>query len=188
MAITSKGKKYDNLKPKKSLQKKLKLLQQSLCRKQKGGRNRGKAKLLVAKLHKKISNQRTNHLHQTSHRITSDNQAVIVCEDLAVSNMMKNHRLAESIGESGWAEFVRQLEYKQNWRGGKLEKIDRFFPSSKMCSSCKNIVESLPLSIREWECPSCETKHDRDVNAAKNILAIWLSNSQGVKSTESIQA
>jgi putative transposase len=186
LAVTSQGKEYENLKPRKKLHNRLKQIQQSLSRKKGGSLSRKKAKLLVGKLHKKISNQRMNHLHQTSHSITSENQAVIVCEDLAIKNVMKNHRIADSFGDSGLAEFMKQLEYKQTWRGGEFKKIDRFFPSSKLCSNCKYIVDKLPLSIREWECPNCDIKHDRDINAAKNILAIGLSNSLDVESKDGI--
>ncbi len=177
LAITSDGKKYDTYRPKKLLKKRMKKLQQDLSRKEKGSNSRSKAKQNLAVLHKKIRSQRMNYLHQTSHRITSENQALIVCEDLAVKNMVKNHKLADAISESGWAEFVRQLEYKQMWRGGQFTKIDRFFPSSKTCSSCNFIVEKLPLSVRRWTCPSCGSGHDRDINAAKMILAQGLSNS-----------
>lgn len=186
LVVTSGEKRYENLKLKKSLRRKMKLIQQSLSRKKGGSNNRREAKLLVAKMHKKISNQRMNHLHQTSHRIASENQAVIVCEDLAVKNMVKNHKLAESISNTSWAEFTKQLEYKQIWSGGEFRKIDRFFPSSKTCSDCGYMIETLPLEIREWICPSCKVKHDSDVNAAKNILAIGLSNNPGVESTKSI--
>ncbi len=154
----------------------MRLLQQRLSRKRSGSNGRAKAKQSLAVLHRKINNQRLNHLHQTSHRITSKNHAVIVCEDLAVKNLMKNHKLAESIGDSGWAEFTRQLEYKQTWRGGAFAKIGRFFPSSKACSGCGAIVDNMPLSVRQWICPSCGADHDRDINAARMILAQGLSN------------
>lgn len=176
LATTSNGEKYPNFRPKKRLQKEMKALQQNLSRKRSGSNGRAKAKQSLAVLHKKIANQRLNYLHQTSHRITSKNHALIVCEDLAVMNMMKNHKLAESIEDSGWAEFMQQLEYKQVWRGGTFTKVDRFFPSSKTCSSCGFVVDRLPLSVRQWSCPSCKAEHDRDVNAARMILAQGLSN------------
>lgn len=177
LAITSNGKKYNNLKPRKLLQKTIKKLSQDLFRKQKGSNNRQRAKVALARLHLKIKNQRTNHLHQVSHRITSENQALIVCEDLSVKNMQANHSLAGSIADTGWGEFARQIEYKQKWRGGEFKKIDRFFPSSKTCSNCWFILHNLPLSIREWKCPQCGISHDRDINAAKVILQQGLSNS-----------
>ena len=95
---------------------------------------------------------------------------MIVVEDLAVKNMIQNHHLARSIANASWGEFLRQLKYKQEWRGGKFITIDRFFPSSKTCSKCHFIMKVFPLSIREWKCPRCETKHDRDINAAKMLL------------------
>jgi putative transposase len=181
LAITSDGKKYDNEQPRKRETKTMKRVQQSLSRKQKGSKRRERAKIALAVLHQKISNRRMNHLHQTSHRLTSKNHALIVVEDLAVKNMMRNHCLAGSIADTGWGEFIRQLEYKQTWRGGALRKVDRFFPSSKTCSNCSHIVGSLPLSVRQWTCPQCSTEHDRDVNAAKMILKQGLRNSLRVE-------
>lgn len=178
LAITSDGKKYENIHPKKSLKKEMKKIQQGLSRKQKGSKSRTVAKLKVARLHKKIKNTRSNHLHHISKKLANKNHVVIVCEDLAVSNMMKNHCLAESIGDASWSEFIRQLEYKQKWRGNSVEKVGRFFPSSKTCSQCNFVCQSLPLSIRQWECPKCSTKHDRDINAAKMVLKHWLGANQ----------
>lgn len=179
LAITSKGEKIDTFRPAKLLFAKKKKLQQAIKgnvkkdkkskAKTKGGANWLKAKRLLTNIEKKIRNQRADYLHNTSHRITSENQALIVCEDLSVTNMMKNHKLANSFGDSGIAEFVRQLEYKQIWTGGEFKKVDRFFPSSKICSNCRYKVDLLPLDIREWECPNCHIKHDRDINAAKNL-------------------
>ncbi len=177
LAVTNTGKKYDNFQPAKLLRKRMKRLQQKLARKQKGSKKRQAAKLAVARCHRKIAHQRLNHLHQTSHRITRARPKLIVCEDLAVKNMQANHSLAGSIADTAWGEFLRQLEYKQTWRGGAFVKIDRFFPSSKTCSACHFVVSSLPLSIRQWTCPKCGETHDRDVNAAKNILEQGLRNS-----------
>jgi putative transposase len=109
---------------------------------------------------------------------------VIFMEDLAVKNMQRNHCLAGSISDVAWSEFVRQLEYKQRWSGGELVKIDRFFPSSKMCSNCHHVLDRLPLNVREWTCPKCKTVHDRDVNAAKNILQAGCQ--LGVEGTDGI--
>ncbi len=106
------------------------------------------------------------------HRICAIAQTAI--EDLAVRNMVKNRSLARSISDAGWGELVRQLEYKSEWYGRELIKIDRFFPSSKRCGSCGFVIDKLPLNIREWECPKCSTAHVRDINAAKNILAALL--------------
>ncbi len=185
LAVTSTGVKYPNLKPRKSLQKQFKKVQQDLSRKKKGSNRRAKAKQVLTRLHRKVSNQRMNHLHQTSHRITSENQAVIVCETLAVKNLMGNHCVAGAIADTGWGELIRQLEYKQVWRGGKFHKIDRFFPSSKTCSECGFIVGKLPLNIREWTCSKCSVVHDRDVNAARVILKQYRPEEQvGVESKD----
>ncbi len=170
LAITSDGVRYPNIRPRRSLQRQMKKAQQDLARKQKGSRRRQLSKQRLQRLHTKIANQRKNHIHQTSHRITSENQAVIVCEDLAVKNMMRNHCLAGSIADVAWGELLRQTEYKQIWRGGIFATIDRFFPSSKTCSECNFILDRLPLHIRFWTCPRCSAYHDRDENASKVIL------------------
>jgi putative transposase len=169
-AITSGGQKFDNLTIAKKRAKRLKCLQQSLARKQKDSHHREKARLELARLYERIANQRMNHLHQVSSAITGKNHALIAVEDLSVVNMMKNHSLAGSISDVSWGELIRQLEYKQQWRGGQFVKIDRFFPSSKTCSNCLKVTDSLPLSIRHWTCQHCGAEHDRDINAAKNIL------------------
>lgn len=155
-----------------------KRLQQSLSRKKRGSNRYQREKLKLARKHEQTRNRRMNHLHQISHEITSKNHAVIVMEDLAVKNMVQNHKLARSIQNASWGELVRQIQYKQEWRGGQFIKIDRFFPSSKTCSECNFVLDSLPLSVREWDCPRCQTHHDRDVNAAKMILKQGLRNSQ----------
>lgn len=182
-AITSDGQKFDNLTFQKKHLKRLKLLQQSLNRKQKGSKRREKAKLEVAQLNEKIANLRKNHLHQVSSAITGKNHAMIAVEDLSVMNMMKNRRLSRSISDVSWGELLRQIEYKQAWKGGEFIKIDRFFPSSKTCSDCLNVADSLPLSIREWICSDCGSRHDRDINAALNILK-QAETQLGVESTE----
>lgn len=144
--------------------------QKSLSRKVKGSKARQKARSILARKHNKIANIRKNHLHHISKAITSKNHAVIAVEDLAVKNMLRNHKLARSISHASWGELLRQLKYKQEWLGGKFVAIDRFFPSSKTCSNCHFILEKLSLSVRQWECPSCHTQHDRDINAANMIL------------------
>ncbi len=183
LAITSDGKKYDNLTLAKKRAKRLKYLQQSLARKQKDSNRREKAKLELARLHEKIANRRMNYLHQVSSAITSKNHALIAVEDLGVANMMKNRSLARSIGDVSWSELLRQIEYKQRWRGGQFVKIERFFPSSKTCSNCLFVNQDMPLSIREWDCPKCGMTHDRDINAAKNILK-QVEVQLGVESTD----
>lgn len=170
LVITSEGRKFENLHVQKRKLKKLKFLQQSLASKKKGGVRRQKAKEEISRLYCKIANQRNNHLHQVSKAITGKNHTVIAIEDLSVNNLMKNHKLARAIIDVSWAELIRQIEYKQKWKNGKFVKVDRFFPSSKMCSNCHFVLQGLSLDIREWVCPKCQTKHDRDINAAKNIL------------------
>ena len=153
---------------------KLAKLQRRLAKKQKGSANRKKAKLKVAKLHAKIADSRKDFLHKISTRLVNENQ-VIAIETLAVSNMQKNHSLAKSIADASWSEFVRQLEYKALWYGRELVGIDRWYPSSKRCSDCGHTVAKMPLNVREWACPECGTIHDRDINAARNVLAAGLA-------------
>jgi len=150
---------------------KLRRAQKTLSRRQKGSRNRDKARLKVARIIAKISDQRKDHLHKLTTRLVRENQTIVV-EDLAVKNMVKNPKLARAISDASWGEFVRQLEYKTKWYGRTLVKIDRWFPSSKRCGNCGHILERLPLNVREWDCPNCGTRHDRDINAAQNILAV----------------
>lgn len=153
---------------------KLAKLQRRLAKKQKGSARRTKAKRKVARLHAKVADARRDFLHKLSTRLINENQ-VIAVESLAVSNMQKNRHLAKSISDAGWAEFVRQLEYKAHWYGRTLIGIDRWYPSSKRCSDCGHTVSKLPLSVREWVCPECGTIHDRDINAARNVLAAGLA-------------
>lgn len=160
---------------------KLRKAQKALSRKQKGSTNHHKARLKVAKVHQEISDARQDFLHKLTTQLVRENQTIAV-EDLAVKNMVKNRRLALSISDASWGELVRQLEYKCDWYGRSFVKIDRWFPSSKRCAECGHIVEKLPLNIREWDCPKCGTHHDRDVNAAKNVLAAGLAYSpQGLR-------
>ncbi|BAY51108.1 putative transposase [Thermostichus vulcanus NIES-2134] len=167
----STGEKIANPKHFNRYYKRLRKAQRSLSRKQKGSRNWHKARLKVAKIHQKISDSRKDHLHQLTTRLIRENQTIVI-ESLAVKNMVKNRQLARSISDAGWGELVRQLEYKAQWYGRTLVKIDRWFPSSKRCGQCGHIVEWLPLSVREWDCPKCGAHHDRDINAARNILAV----------------
>ena len=153
---------------------KLAKLQRRLAKKQKGSARRAKAKRKVARLHAKVADARRDFLHKLSTRLINENQ-VIAIESLAVSNMQKNRCLAKSISDASWSEFVRQLEYKAQWYGRTLIGIDRWYPSSKRCSDCGHTVSKLPLNVREWTCPECGTHHDRDVNAAHNVLAAGLA-------------
>lgn len=169
-AITSTGSKYPNPRQIKKHERNLKRKQRKLSRKVKGSNSRNKARKLVARVHQRIANSRQDFLHKLSHKLVNENQ-VIVVEDLAVKNMVKNHCLAKAISDCGWSSFVGMLNYKCERSGKILVKVDRFFPSSKTCSNCYHRVSSLPLDVRHWTCPSCGTHHDRDVNAAQNLKA-----------------
>ena len=169
-AITSDGLKAENSKFLKQSLKRLKFLQRSLSRKTMGGARWEKNRLKVARLQKRIACQRQDFLQKLSTEIIRHN-AVIAIEDLQVSNMLKNHKLAMSIADVSWAEFTRQLAYKAQWYGRKLVRIDKFYPSSQLCSCCGHKHEAVKdLAVREWTCPKCNIVHDRDVNAARNIL------------------
>ena len=173
-AILSTGEKIAAPNTFRKNEEKLAKLQRKLAKKTKGSANRKKAKLKVAKLHAKIADSRKDFLHKLSTRLVNENQ-VIAIETLAVSNMQKNHSLAKSIADASWSEFVRQLEYKSLWYGRELVGIDRWYPSSKRCSDCGHTVAKMPLNVREWTCPECGTVHDRDINAARNVLAAGLA-------------
>jgi putative transposase len=167
-ATTSYGSKFDNPRHTNKHAHKLKKKQQSLSRKVKGSNRRNKARRLVAKVHSKIRRSREDFLHKLSRKIVNENQ-VIVVENLAVRNMVKNHNLSKAINDCGWGQFTTMLKYKSEWEGKTYLEIDRWFPSSKTCNVCLNKVDSLNLDVRSWTCSKCNTKHDRDINAAINI-------------------
>ncbi len=167
-AVTSDGTKHGNPKYYRKYEKKLAKRQKQLSHKLKGSRNRNKARVKVAKVHAKIVRCREDFLHKLSRKLVDENQ-VIVVENLAVRNMVKNHKLAKSISDAGWGQFCTMLKYKSEWAGKTYIEVDRFYPSSKTCNNCSNRVDSLSLDIRSWQCPKCGENHDRDINAAQNI-------------------
>lgn len=162
--------KYDNPKHLAKHEKNLKRKQQKLARKQKGSNSRHKYRKVIAKVYERVSNSRQDFLHKLSYKLVSDSQAVIV-ENLHVLGMVCNHNLAKAISDCGWGTFTNFLAYKLERKGAKLVEIDRWFPSSKLCSKCFYQVKEMPLDVRKWTCPHCGTDHDRDGNAAINIRA-----------------
>jgi putative transposase len=166
--ITSEGEAFENIKIKRNNQKKLNKLHKQLSKKQKGSKNRNKARIKLAKYYEKLNNQKENYLHQVTNSLLNENQ-VIVIEDLNVNGMIKNHKLAKSIQELSLYKFKSILKYKAEWYNRDIIEIDRYFPSSKLCNVCNYKNNDLSLSDRTWKCPECGTEHDRDLNAALNI-------------------
>lgn len=168
LIVTSNGQKVKNPNFSKKHKKSLKKHQKHLSRKTKGSNRYKRQRMKVARIHEKITNSRKDFQHKLSTKLINEYD-LISLEDLSVKNMVRNHKLAYSISDSGWSSFVSMLEYKAKWYDKKVVKIDRFYPSSKTCSKCDYIIDKLPLSVRKWKCPKCGENHDRDVNAAKNI-------------------
>lgn len=168
LATLSDGEIIYGTKPFKTLLKRVRRLSRSLSRKKKGGKNYLKAKRKLARLHARIRNIRQDTLHKLTTRL-AENYAIIGIEDLNVKGMMQNRHLAQRIADMGFFEFKRQLAYKVAMRGGTLVIADRWFASSKTCSSCGHKLAELPLSVRQWQCPACQAEHDRDINAACNL-------------------
>ena len=174
LATLSTGEKIENPRHLLKRQKKLATLQRRLSRKKKGSKNRAKARIRVARAHSTVRNARQDFLHKLSRRLINENQVILV-EDLSIKGMMKAKLHSRSIADVGWGELVRQLSYKAIWYGRTVIKVDRWFPSTKTCSVCGTTGHVLTLSDREWTCTDCGARHDRDINAARNILAEGLS-------------
>lgn len=173
LATLSTGEKITNPKHEKRDRERLAKAQRQLARKQKGSNNRAKARRNVARVYARISDRRRDHLHKLSTRLVRENQVVVI-EDLNVRGMVRNHSLARAISDAAWSELRSMLEYKAEWYGRAIVAVDRFYPSSKTCSECGALQDEMPLNIREWTC-RCGATHDRDVNAARNILAAGLA-------------
>jgi putative transposase len=178
LAVLSTGEKIPHPRDWERHQRRLKRYQRRLARCQKGSRNRAKARVKVARAHAKVADARRDFLHKLSTRIVQDNDTIAI-EDLNVSGMVRNRALARAISCTGWAEFRSMLEYKAKRQGRALIAVDRWYPSSKTCSACGHLLAVLALGTRKWQCPCCGTRHDRDINAAKNILAAGLAAGAG---------
>lgn len=174
LVTLSTGEKIFNPRCDERLLARRKLLQRRFARKQKGSKNRRKAGVKLSRLHARIVDQRRDHLHKLSTRLVRENQ-VIVVEDLSLKNMVRNHSIARVLYDASLGELLRMIEYKSAWYGRDFLKIDRFHPSSKKCSCCGFVLDHLALGVRHWTCPACEAAHDRDKNAARNILAAGLA-------------
>ncbi len=177
-AVTSDEQRIPNPKHLERRARNLARFQRRLGRCQRGSANRAKAKAKAARAHRKVRGARADFLHKASTRLVRDHD-LIVLEDLAVKNLVRNRRLARAISDCGWGKFREMVEYKAARYGRRVIVIDRWFPRSKMCSACGHVLAELSLDVRHWTCPSCGTRHDRDVNAAKNILAAGLAVAGG---------
>jgi putative transposase len=185
-AVCSDGTEYANPKHLRNAMVKLKWMQRQLSKKVKGSNRRNVWKFRVAKQHERVSNQRKDFLHKATNEITNRFNLIIL-EDLNIKGMVKNHKLAGAISDCGWNMFETMLKYKSEWKGKKVEYIGRFEPSSKICSNCGIKNDTLALADREWTCANCHTTHDRDINAAKNILSFGLRNSGMERASECVE-
>ena len=177
-AVTSDGDRVANPRHLERKARNLARYQRRLARCQKGPANRAKARAKVARAHRKVRNARCDFLHKTTSGLVRGHDLIAI-EDLAVTSMVRNRRLAQAISDCGWGEFRRQLQYKCERAGRRLVVVNRWYSSSKTCSACGFLLPELSLSVRTWRCPSCRTRHDRDLNAAKNILAAGLAAARG---------
>lgn len=173
LVTLSTGEKVTNPKFERKDRARLVKAQRELSRKEKGSANRDKARRKVAKVHARISDRRRDFLHKLTTRLVRENQTIVI-EDLTVRNMVRNHKLARAVSDASWTEMRSMLEYKAAWYGREVIAVDRWFPSSRLCSACGTLQGKMPLNVRIWTC-DCGTTHDRDVNAAKSILAEGLS-------------
>lgn len=175
LVTLSTGEKVTNPRHERRDRTRLVKAQRELSRKAKGSNNRAKARAKVARVHARVADRRRDFLHKLSTRLVRENQTVVI-EDLTVRNLLKSGNLARAISDAAWTDLRMMLEYKCAWYGRELIVIDRWFPSSKMCGNCGTVAPKLPLNVREWRC-DCGTVHDRDMNAARNILAAGLAAS-----------
>jgi putative transposase len=173
LVTLSTGEKITNPRHERKDRERLAKAQRELSRKAKGSNNRAKARIKVARTHARIADRRRDFLHKLTTRLVRENQTIVI-EDLTVRNMLKNRKLARAISDASWTEMRSMLEYKADWYGRDLVVVDRWFPSSKLCSACGTLQGRMPLNVREWTC-ACGATHDRDVNAARNILAAGLA-------------
>lgn len=174
LVTLSTGEKVTNPQHEKRDRQRLAQAQRACARKQKGSSNRDEARRKVARVHARITDRRRDHLHKLTTRLVRDNQTVVI-EDLNVRGMVRNGKLARAISDASWSQFRELLEYKADWYGRTVITVDRWFPSSKTCSACGKLADRMPLNVRQWTCDGCGVWHDRDVNAARNILAAGLA-------------
>ncbi|WP_392892316.1 RNA-guided endonuclease InsQ/TnpB family protein [Streptomyces sp. LN699] len=170
LVTLSTGEKISNPRHERRDRDRLARAQRALARKEKGSKNRAKARTRAARIHALVADRRRDHLHKLTTRLVRENQTLVI-EDLTVKNLLRNHTLARAVSDAGWRELRSMLEYKAAWYGRVLVTTDRWFPSTRLCSVCGTSADTMPLHVREWTCENCGTTHDRDGNAAINLLA-----------------